>query len=63
MILSSENLFFSKGDHSKVRRHPPKALVKVAFLQSKGVLGYNKKRINSRSKVTNIKAIKKKKYL
>ena len=27
-----ENLFFSKGDYSKVRRHPPKALDKVAFL-------------------------------
>ena len=26
------NLFFSKGDYSKVRRHPPKALDKVAFL-------------------------------
>ena len=26
------NLFFSKGDYSKVRRHPPKALDKIAFL-------------------------------
>ena len=32
MTLSSENLFFSKGDYSKVRHHPPKALDKVAFL-------------------------------
>ena len=32
MTLSSENLFFSKGDFSKVRHHPPKALDKVAFL-------------------------------
>ena len=30
MTLSSENLFFSKGDYTKVRRHPPKALDKVA---------------------------------
>ena len=42
--LSSENLFFSKGDYSKVRCHPPKALDKAAFLQSKGVVGYNKKK-------------------
>jgi len=28
----------------KVRSHPPKALDKVAFLQSKGVVGYNKKK-------------------
>ena len=27
-----------------VRSHPPKALDKVAFLQSKGVVGYNKKK-------------------
>jgi len=26
------------------RSHPPKALDKVAFLQSKGVVGYNKKK-------------------
>ena len=48
MTLSSENLFFSKGDYSKIRRHPPKALDKVAFLEGKRVVGYNKKRINSR---------------
>ena len=30
--LSSENLFFSKGDYSKVRCHPLKVLDKVAFL-------------------------------
>ena len=47
MTLSSENLFFSKGDYSKVRHHPLKALDKVAFLQGKSVVGYNKKRINS----------------
>ena len=42
MTLSSENLFFSKGDGQE----PPskKALDKVAFLQSKGVVGYNKKK-------------------
>ena len=44
MTLSSENLFFSKGDYSKVRRHPPKALDKVAFLWGKGAVGYNKKK-------------------
>ena len=44
MTLSSENLFFSKGDYSNVRCHLPKALDKVAFLQSKGVVGYNKKK-------------------
>ena len=38
------NLFFSIGDYSKVRHHPPKALDKLAFLQSKGVVGYNKKK-------------------
>ena len=43
-IFLSENLFFSKGDYSKVRRHPPKALDKVAFLKGKGVVGYNKKK-------------------
>ena len=47
MTLSSENLFFSKGDDSKVRHHLPKALDKVAFLYGKGVVDYNKKRINS----------------
>ena len=30
--FSSENLFFSKDDYSKVRSHPPKALDKVAYL-------------------------------
>ena len=47
MTLSSEILFFSKGDYSKVRRHPLKALDKVAFLEGKSVEVYNKKRINS----------------
>ena len=41
---SSEHLFFSEDDYSKVRRHPPKALDKVAFLQGKGVVGYSKKK-------------------
>ena len=48
MTLSSEKLYFSKDDYSKVMHHPLKALDKVAFLQGKGVVGYNKKRINSR---------------
>ena len=30
--FSSENLFFSKGDYSQVRCHPPNALDKVAYL-------------------------------
>ena len=35
MTLSSENLFFSKGGYSKVRRHPRKALDKVHSYRAK----------------------------
>ena len=56
MSLSSENLFFSKGDYSKVRRHPPKALDKVAFLRAKVWWALTRKELTQGSKVTNIKA-------
>ena len=56
MTLSSENLFFSKGDYSKVRRHPPKALDKAAYLQGKKWWAITKKELTQGSKATNIKA-------
>ena len=38
------------------RQAPPSKSIKVAFLQGKGVVGYNKKELTQGSKVTNIKA-------
>ena len=53
---STRKLIFSKGDFYKVWRHSPKALDKVAFLQGKGAVGYNKEFINSGFNVVNTKA-------
>ena len=55
MTLSSENLFFSKGDYSKVRHHPPKAL-KLHFYRAKVWWAIIRKELTQGSKVTNIKA-------
>ena len=44
-VMQPEKLIFSKGDFSKLWHHSPKALDKVAFIQGKGAVGYNKERI------------------
>ena len=56
MTLSSENLFFSKGDYSKVRHHPPKALDKVHSYRANVWWAIKRKELTQGSKVTNIKA-------